>query len=61
MLDFALVHTHCRLAAATDVGLDLLAARGLRHHAVGDRLQFGNFVAHAAVPPMVIAFTRSVG
>ena len=49
------------LATSTDVGLDLLPARGLRHHTVGDGLKFGNLVAHAAVPPMVIDFTRKVG
>jgi N6-adenosine-specific RNA methylase IME4 len=41
--------------------LELFARFGLGHNRVGKRLQFGNFVAHAAVPPMVIPVTRRVG
>ena len=61
VFDLALIHANGGLAAATDIGLDLFARFGLGHNRVGKRLQFGNLVTHAAVPPMVIPVTRRVG
>jgi hypothetical protein len=39
----------------------LLAGLGLSDDAVGNCLQVWDFDSHAAVPPIVMLFTRSVG
>ena len=38
MFDFPLIHANSGFATATDIGLDLLAAGGLGHHSISDRL-----------------------
>ena len=60
VLDLALIHPHLGVAAARHVGLDLLAGSSRGDHLVGERLQRVE-LAHAAVPPTVIAATRRVG
>ncbi len=62
VLDLAFVDADVGLGVARHEGLDLLARLGHRHHPIGDRLQLARRVgAHAAVPPIVSALTRSVG
>ena len=61
MFELAFVDAHGGFSPAPDVGLNLLSGLGLGDDAIGDRLQVGNFDSHAAVPPIVMLFTRSVG
>ncbi len=62
VLDLALVHADLGVAATRHERLDLLARLGLGDHPVDDRQQVGaGLGAHAAVPPIVSDFTRSVG
>ena len=63
MFDFAFVHADVGGKTATDVGLELLTGTRHRHDTFGDGQQLAAAIGrtHAAVPPMVSAFTRRVG